>query len=125
MSSTDVSITAAVSIETASRARPEVNARLALHSSGEPGRRSNAGGSSSGANVAENVEQQVDQLNDAIQDIRRELHFTVDEGTGRTIIKVIDSATQEIVRQIPAEEVVALLEHLQYHDRSVLLNTRA
>lgn len=71
------------------------------------------------------VERQVGQLNDVIQDIRRELRFAVDDDSGRTIIKVIDSTTQEIVRQIPAEEVVALLEHLQLRDSSALLDTQA
>ena len=65
------------------------------------------------------LEQAVDDLNDFIQDVRRELSFSVDNESGRTVIKVIDSESQQVVRQIPPEEVVAMTERLQ--SRSGLL----
>jgi flagellar protein FlaG len=37
------------------------------------------------------------------------LHFRVDEQSGRTVITVVNTATAEIVRQIPAEEVLAVV----------------
>jgi flagellar protein FlaG len=40
--------------------------------------------------------------------VRRELEFKVDEESGRTIITVRNKETGEIVRQIPAEEVLAM-----------------
>lgn len=96
-----------------------------LSSADRGGARSGSERSATTPKVAVDVERQVGQLNDVIQDIRRELRFAVDDDSGRTIIKVIDSTTQEIVRQIPAEEVVALLEHLQLRDSSALLDTQA
>ena len=65
------------------------------------------------------LEQAVDDLNDFIQDVRRELSFSVDNESGRTVIKVIDSESQQVVRQIPPEEVVSMTERLQ--SRSGLL----
>ena len=47
-----------------------------------------------------------------VQTRQRSLQFSVDEHSGRTIITVIDKETEEIIRQIPPEEVVALAEHL-------------
>ena len=40
--------------------------------------------------------------------VRRELEFRVDEESGRTIITVRNKETGEVVRQIPAEEVIAM-----------------
>jgi flagellar protein FlaG len=37
----------------------------------------------------------------------RDLHFEIDDDSGVTVIKVIDPATEEVVRQIPSEEAVA------------------
>ena len=55
----------------------------------------------------------VERLNELAQVIRRELHFSVDKATGRTVIKIIDAESKEMIRQIPSEEVVALIAHLQ------------
>jgi uncharacterized FlaG/YvyC family protein len=54
------------------------------------------------------VSNAVQNLNDYIQNNRRELNFSIDEQTGRTVVKVIDNNTKEVIRQIPAEEVLAL-----------------
>ena len=40
--------------------------------------------------------------------VRRELEFRVDDESGRTIITVRNKETGEVVRQIPAEEVLAM-----------------
>ena len=60
----------------------------------------------------EDVQGSVDKLNEMMQSVRRELQFSIDEDSGRTIIKVIDAETQEIVRQIPPEEVMTLVERI-------------
>lgn len=54
----------------------------------------------------------VQHLNQLTRSLRRELRFTVDDGTGRTVIKVIDSESEEVVREIPPKEVLALIAHL-------------
>lgn len=51
----------------------------------------------------------VEELSDLVQSVRRELKFSVDEDSGRTVIRVIDSVTGELVRQIPPEEVLTLV----------------
>jgi len=52
-------------------------------------------------------------LSELIQSQRRSLQFTVDATSGRTVIRVLDSRTQEMIRQIPAEEVVNLSRWLK------------
>jgi flagellar protein FlaG len=72
-----------------------------------------------------------ERLDDFAKSMERELDFEVDEESGRTIITVINSDTQEIVRQIPPKEVLALLERIgRVHKdadmgRGVLINKKA
>ncbi|HHZ87532.1 MAG TPA: flagellar protein FlaG [Chromatiaceae bacterium] len=58
------------------------------------------------------LESVVTNLNEFVQSISRELNFTVDDTSGKTVIKVIDSVTDKVIRQIPSEEVLALSRHL-------------
>ena len=50
----------------------------------------------------------VENIRDFVSDVRRELQFSVDEDSGRTIITVIDKDSGEIIRQIPPEEVMQI-----------------
>lgn len=50
----------------------------------------------------------VSDINEYLQSIHRELEFNIDDDTGRTVIKVISPESDEVIRQIPAEEVLAL-----------------
>jgi flagellar protein FlaG len=58
------------------------------------------------------LNQAVSKLNDHVQNIRRTLSFSISETTGRTIIEVYDSETDELIRQIPPEQTVKLAENL-------------
>ena len=55
----------------------------------------------------------VSDLNNLVRDLHRELRFSVDDKSGETTIKVVDSETDEVVRQIPSEEVVRLRQRLE------------
>ena len=54
----------------------------------------------------------VGKLNETLAAARRNLSFRIDEGSGRTVITVVDAVTHEVVRQIPTEEVLALARAL-------------
>ncbi len=47
-------------------------------------------------------------LSQYIQSVNRSLEIAVDEELGSTIITVLDSETDEVIRQIPQEEIVEL-----------------
>lgn len=70
--------------------------------------------------MQEEIADAVSSLNDYVQSLRRDLHFIVDEDTGRTVIKVIDSETDEVIRRIPAEEVLNLARYLEHNHAAVL-----
>ncbi len=48
-----------------------------------------------------------------IRTVQRSLEFTVDEISGRTVITVVDKETNEVIRQIPPKEVLALAQRLE------------
>jgi flagellar protein FlaG len=54
------------------------------------------------------LSQALEQLTKLARSKARNLQFSVDEVSGRTVITVINASTAEIVRQIPSEEVLAL-----------------
>ena len=60
----------------------------------------------------EHIEDAVREINQHEQFISRELQFSIDEDSGHTVIKVIDSTTNETIRQIPNEEVLKVARNL-------------
>ena len=68
----------------------------------------------------EQLEKAVQQVASQIQSFQRNLNFSIDEDSGRTVIKVIDSSTDEVIRQIPSEEMLALARQLGEIDNTDL-----
>lgn len=52
------------------------------------------------------------KINELFQNESRSLQFSVDEDSGRTVIKIIDTATGEQIKQIPAEELLEISRKL-------------
>ncbi|MCC5810652.1 MAG: flagellar protein FlaG [Ectothiorhodospiraceae bacterium] len=73
---------------------------------------------------AEDVDSAVRDINEFVQSVQRDLRFSVDENSGRTIITVLDSQTEEVVRQIPPEKLVAAAENIE-HLRGLLFEAKA
>ena len=65
------------------------------------------------AQEKEPLEDMVSDLNKLVRELHRELRFSVDKDSGDTVIKVIDRETDEVVRQIPSEELIHLRKRLQ------------
>jgi len=68
------------------------------------------------------VETTVRKLNELMAQRQRNLNFRVDEASGRTVITVLDATTKQIVRQIPAEEVLALAQAIE--ESTLLVDAR-
>lgn len=56
----------------------------------------------------ENLEQTLQGAQEAAEAAGANLQFTIDKDSGKTIVKVVDSQTSEVIRQIPSEELLAL-----------------
>lgn len=65
------------------------------------------------ANSRQHVEKAIAHLNDYVQSIQRDLHFSLDEGSGKSVVRVIDRSTQEVVRQIPGDIALQLARNLK------------
>ncbi|MBU2877981.1 flagellar protein FlaG [Aliiglaciecola lipolytica] len=60
-----------------------------------------------------NIESAVSEISDFLQATNRQLSFSVDEKSERQVVKVTDSESGEVIRQIPSEEVLALSERIK------------
>lgn len=61
---------------------------------------------------AEQVKQAVHEINKSMQSHARGLEFSVDDESDRTIVKVVDTNTKDVIRQIPSEEALAISKAL-------------
>lgn len=59
------------------------------------------------------VRQAVSKINEIVQSVQRDLSFNMDEDSGKTVIRVVDTESGELIRQIPSEEVLAIASHLR------------
>lgn len=66
----------------------------------------------------------VEDLNEFVQVIQRKLQFSVDQESGKTVVKVIDSETDQVIRQIPSEEILEMQSRLGEMN-GLLFQTRA
>ena len=60
----------------------------------------------------EQVQQAMEDVRNAIAPVAQDLLFSIDEDTGKTIVKVVDASTDEVIRQIPSEEIISIAKAL-------------
>ena len=70
------------------------------------------------------VEAALFDIQDFVQQIQRNLSFTLDESSGRVVVKVTDAESGELIRQIPSEDALRLAESLS-EARSLLFQAEA
>ena len=59
------------------------------------------------------VQQAAQMISKAIQTFSRNLEFSVDDAAvGKTVVKVVDRETGDMIRQIPSEEALAIAKAL-------------
>ena len=56
----------------------------------------------------EQLDRAVSEVRKALAPVARNLQFSIDDATGRSVVKVVDSTTNEVIRQLPSEELLAL-----------------
>lgn len=60
----------------------------------------------------EQVKQAVQEINNSMRIQSHGLEFSIDDESDRTIVKVIDKQTEEVIKQIPSEETLAIAKSL-------------
>lgn len=59
------------------------------------------------------LQQAVDVVNQAVALEQRSLNFSIDDASGRSVIKVIDYETDELIKQIPSEELLKVAQDIK------------
>lgn len=58
--------------------------------------------------ATEELTEAVRNIMEHVQSISRQLSFTIDGETGSTVVTVVDRETEQVIRQIPSEEALAI-----------------
>jgi flagellar protein FlaG len=72
----------------------------------------------------EEIEAAVATIQEFVQTVRRDLDFSLEESSGRVVVKVTDAGSGDVIRQIPSEEALQLAENLS-EVRSLLFKAEA
>lgn len=73
---------------------------------------------------SEELQKAVASVESFTQNIRRDLKFSLDDESGKVVVKVTDSKTGEVIRQMPSEEALRLAQRLE-EARSLLFKAEA
>lgn len=66
----------------------------------------------------------VQTANAYAQSVSTSLQFSIDEDSGRTVVKMVDTATDEILRQFPSEDMLAISKSIE-RMQGMLINREA
>lgn len=66
----------------------------------------------------------IEQSNSALKQIASSLEFSQDFSTGKTLIRVYDRMTSELIRQFPSEEMIAVAKGID-NFKGLLINQKA
>lgn len=67
----------------------------------------------------------VDQANKALEQHNNTLKFSIAKGTNIRVIKIIDTETGQVIRQIPSEQMVAIAKALRDIKSGAVLEDKA
>ncbi len=59
------------------------------------------------------TEEAVSRINEFVQNQQRTIRFSIDEESGRDVIRVLDKQTEELIRQIPRDEILVIARRLE------------
>ena len=59
------------------------------------------------------LQEAVDTINRKLQDSSQGLRFSVDHDSGRMVVRVVDTATDQTIRQIPSEVAIEISQSLE------------
>ena len=74
---------------------------------------------------AEELKGAVAAINQAMQQANRNLEFSVDTDTNRTVVKMVDTSTGELIRQFPSETTLAISRGIDQFQQGLLLKQKA
>lgn len=71
----------------------------------------------------EELEATVEKANQFLLGLKTQFDFKIHEGTGRTVVRLIDKQTEEVVKEIPPEKMLDVLESI-WDSAGILVDRR-
>lgn len=75
--------------------------------------------------TVESLKSAVAAINHAMQQAQHTLEFRVDSDTHRTVVKMVDTSTGELIRQFPTESTLAIAREIEQFQQGALLKQKA
>jgi flagellar protein FlaG len=66
----------------------------------------------------------VDDMNKFVQSLGRDIKFSLDDSTDQVVVKVVDKASGDVIRQMPSEEALRISKNMK-EMRSLLFKAEA
>ena len=66
----------------------------------------------------------VSDLQKAVAPLAQDLQFSIDKDSGRTVVKVVDSATDKVLKQYPSEEALAMSQSIGKFQQGLLVKQK-
>ena len=60
----------------------------------------------------ETIAHAAEQIQNFVQSMGRNLNFSIDQTTGYHVVRVVNPDTNEVVRQLPSEELLNIAQHM-------------
>ena len=76
------------------------------------------------ATDAKNLDEVVNDINKALTSVPKNINFSIDENSGRKVISVYEKGSDKLIRQLPSEDALKLLENLEQL-KGLLFNSQA
>jgi flagellar protein FlaG len=73
----------------------------------------------------EEVKNAVESINQAMRQSNRNLEFSVDTDTNKTVVRMVDTSTGELIRQFPSETTLAISRGIDQFQQGLLLKQKA
>ena len=73
----------------------------------------------------EELKSAVAAINKAMQQSNQTLEFSVDTDSQRTVVKMVDTSTGELIRQYPSEATLAISREIEQFQQGLLLKQKA
>jgi len=63
--------------------------------------------------ILKNLDKYLERINRVLNPLRKELRVEIDQDLNIPIFKIIDKETNEVIRQIPLEEILKLMKNIE------------
>jgi flagellar protein FlaG len=73
----------------------------------------------------EQLKSVLENINRTLRQSNRNLEFSIDETTKRSLVKVVDTETGDVIRQFPSKEAIAISRAIEQFQQGLLVKQEA